>query len=415
MKLKKHKIQLLGFICLLLCLLASLLLLGGCGECEHIESDWIVDVEATLDTEGSHHTICTKCGRTIRNEPIPTLSLTKKEITDKLRASVVKVYSYDYDGETVLAQGSGFFINKSGVFVTNAHVVENSYYLKVQTATLSTSLREVSHIYEFNKTADYAVCGIDGFFSSTPVEFAEEANIGDTVYSLGFPNDVRVMSTTVGTILDNNTLYKQTHYYSTDSLIDHGSSGGILANDKGKVIGITSGEFEDGTFASIKYSEFSQAVDKKVFLSSAKAPLEYFHKTNKVLISMFNYETYFDFQVSATPFTTTGAKYSVTIKLKDTYAKSKFTFDGTMNLTFRIETRYTYYKEGASFDTLQIDTDTKSLYFRFNSKQDLLLGKTETTTSSITISYLTKYHDLNITYSTDVFSLLGGSSITFYD
>lgn len=95
MKLIKRKIQFLGLVCLLLCLLASLFLFGGCGSCDHVESAWIVDVEATLDAEGSQHTVCTKCGATVRSEAIPALSLTKKEITDKLRASVVKVYSYD--------------------------------------------------------------------------------------------------------------------------------------------------------------------------------------------------------------------------------------------------------------------------------------------------------------------------------
>ena len=49
---------------------------------------------------------------------------------------MVKVYCYDYDGETLLSQGSGFFINKTGTFITNAHVVEDAYYIKIKTRSL---------------------------------------------------------------------------------------------------------------------------------------------------------------------------------------------------------------------------------------------------------------------------------------
>ena len=417
MKLQKRTIKFFGLICLFLCIVASIFLAAGCSSpCEHVEGAWIVDQEATLYSEGSQHTVCTKCGETLQTEPIPSINATKKNVTDKLKNSVIKIYSYAFDGKTIVAQGSGFFINDKGVFITNAHVVEGSYFLKVRVSGLSTALKDVGHIYEYNKARDYAVCGLERAFKSTPVEFAEEATAGETVFSLGYPNDTRVLSTTFGKIIDADTTYNQTHYYSSDCEIDHGSSGGILANSKGQVLGITSGEFEDGTYASIKYAEFSKAVDRKGYLSSAKAPLDYFHKSEKAVITGLNFETYFDIIVTATPspFVDTSVSYSVMVKLKDIYAQKNVDFGGNMTATVEIKTKYSYYEEGTYIDTLQTKTDTQYLYFRFGDLQEMIKGKTQTTTSSIFLSYLTKYHGMNTTYSTDVSGLIN-ATLAFYD
>ena len=39
----------------------------------HIESDWIIDKEATEKEEGSKHTECTECGEVINKSSIPTI------------------------------------------------------------------------------------------------------------------------------------------------------------------------------------------------------------------------------------------------------------------------------------------------------------------------------------------------------
>ena len=50
--------------------------------CNHIESDWLVDVAADEGIEGSRHTECTVCGEQIRQETIPALPIS--EFTWKL-------------------------------------------------------------------------------------------------------------------------------------------------------------------------------------------------------------------------------------------------------------------------------------------------------------------------------------------
>ena len=49
---------------------------------------------------------------------------------DKIDDAVVLIKIYDYKGQYV-GHGSGFSISKNGVIVTNYHVVEGSYSMKV--------------------------------------------------------------------------------------------------------------------------------------------------------------------------------------------------------------------------------------------------------------------------------------------
>ena len=100
--------------------------------CDHLDTRWVVDVEATLDAPGSRLLICNTCQVCLKIESIPALTLTREEVIAKLAPSAVKVTCYDSDGRTKLTQGSGFFLDENGVFITNAHVVQDCYFIKIQ-------------------------------------------------------------------------------------------------------------------------------------------------------------------------------------------------------------------------------------------------------------------------------------------
>lgn len=192
--------------------------------CAHTGTKWVIDIEATLDSEGSKHLECKSCGKNIKTEVIPEIFLTQAEVTAKLRSAVVKVICYDYDGKTEISQGSGFFIDNSGTFITNAHVVEDCFFIKVQTS-LGVAY-DVDVMYKYNGTvSDYAICKAKNCFSSNSVEFTTKAEVGDTVYALGYPNDAFVMSTTSGKITSTDAVDGTKHYYANTAWIDHGSSG----------------------------------------------------------------------------------------------------------------------------------------------------------------------------------------------
>ena len=379
--------------------------------CSHISTKWVIDEEATLDAEGSKHLECRSCGKTIKTEVIPELYLTESEITSKLRPSVVKVTCYDYDGTTEISQGTGFFIDSVGTFITNAHVVEGCYFIKVK--TYLGIEHDVDVMYKYNyTTSDYAICNAKNCFSSTPVEFATSADVGDTVYALGYPNDAFLLRTTSGEITSNNTVDGTKNYYANTAWIDHGSSGGILADDKGRVLGITTGIFADGEYAALKYQDFK--FDASGFHIGGKAPVEYFHTVDEVWLGSHNLDEYFDIIVQGTATSDTNVSYLVTVELKDKYKTKKIVIDSfNISITVKLDTDYSY-TEVTSYGTYnRTKTDTNYLYFYFYNNYELSTGDMVTSSSFITLSYSTEYYGMNITYDADFFG--GSGTIIIYD
>lgn len=402
---KNNAIKLLS---VLFCIFLSLLIISGCGKtsCEHIEGTWIVDVEATLDNEGSRHTECTECGEIIRSEVIPEVVLTQAQVRSKLTKSLVKVCSYDYDGVTLLSQGSGFFINDSGTFITNAHVVKDCYYLKVVKQGVTYNVKSMQ-IY--NNILDYAICTIDSYIITTPVEFASNVDVGDKVYAYGYPNNL--ISFTSGTITNVNVKDGLKDFYESTAHIDNGSSGGILADEKGRVLGITTGQFNNGKYAALKYSEFEDDILDRYFVT--KAPLNYFHTVQEVGLYSFNVENYFDVYVQGTATSDTRVSYSVTVALKDRYAGKKIIIDSiSIRITLKLDTEYEYYEVGTYFDSLRRKTDTTYVYFNFFNESSLITGVWQSASSSIFISSFDEYYGMEISYDAN-FSGCTGTILIF--
>lgn len=382
------------------------------GKCNHIEGKWIVDKEATADSTGERHIECTLCGETTQTEVIPELYLTQAEVTEKLKSAVVKVICYDYDGETKISQGSGFFIDNNGTFITNAHVVENCFFVKVKTQVGATY--DVDVMYKYNDTvSDYAICKAKNCFSSNAVEFTTKASVGDTVYALGYPNDAYVLNTSSGKITSTDTIDGTKHYYSNTAWIDHGSSGGILADAKGRVLGITTGIFADGEYAALKYQDFK--IDAEGIRVGSKAPLEYFHTVDEVWIASHNMDSYFDIIVDGTAVSDKKVSYTVTVRLKDKYRNAKIILDSmSMSVSVKLDTEFKYKEVMAYGGTLnRTKTDTKYLHFYFWDEDDMFRGDSEYFVSSISLSYGTEYYGMNISYVVDFYG--GNGTIIIYD
>lgn len=382
--------------------------LFGCDSilCKHIEGDWIVDTAATLESEGSKHTECTKCGKTIQKQIIPELEYSLSEVKQLLSKSMVKVYCYDYDSETLLSQGSGFFIDTTGTFITNAHVVEDAYYIKVKTHLGITYDVNVMYVYNYIGS-DHAICKAKNCFS-TPVEFEEEVSVGDAVYAFGYPNDAFLLSSTEGTVTATNVVDGTKTYIENTAKIEHGSSGGILANSKGKVVGITTGILENKKYAALSYCEIKSDVTKKHF--GTKEPLEWFHTKKEISLNTFNFDTYFKYSVTPTPLYGGNIRYDVCILLKPIYQYKKVDIkDQNLYFSIKINTDYEYYSTltyGGGWKT------TSSLCYAhiYMYNQSDLYWQSSTTTSSFLCSNYSKiYYD----YDYDIFAAIG--TIVIYD
>ena len=381
-------------------------------ECVHDDTKWVVDISATIDFSGKRHLECKTCGEILKNEDIPKLELTQSDIETKLEAAVVKVICYDYDGKTEICQGSGFFIDNKGTFITNAHIIKDCFYIKVKSFLGITY--DVNVIYKYDDThSDYAICRAQNYFFSQAVEFAESASVGDTVYALGYSEGSSKVSTTSGKITNINVSDGMKNFYANTAQSDIGKEGGILANEKGRVIGIINSNYNEDEYIALKYKDFKNEI--KSAYANGYEPMKYFYSVEKIWLSASNMEEYLDIIVNENKVNEKTIRYDITVKLKDTYKDAKVVlgFFG-LNVNIRINTIFTY-NENALFGGIlnQQITDTKYLYFSFLNIDEIIEGDTQNINSTAIILDGVNYFNMAISYDIDIVD--GNGDIYFYD
>lgn len=159
-----------------------------------------------------------------------------------------------------ISTGSGFIIDEEGWFITNNHVMEGGAsaiaYFDIEDAYSSSKYVHLSVagcVYN-SKEKDIFIGKLEGYDKLSnyyhDIDFIEEYQIGEKVYSIGYPNSSLYMKINKGVILDEYLdIYNkinESYYILSDSYIAPGSSGGILINENFEVVGITSmGLYED--------------------------------------------------------------------------------------------------------------------------------------------------------------------------
>jgi len=140
-------------------------------------------------------------------------------------------------------QGSGVIIDKNGLVLTNAHVVERVDNVSV---TLADGNILEGQVLGTDAVTDLALVKIDDSTSSVfaPLGNSEDLEVGDWAIALGTPYGLE-KTVTLGIVSslhrDINSLGfsdKRLDLIQTDAAINPGNSGGPLINSKGEVIGI---------------------------------------------------------------------------------------------------------------------------------------------------------------------------------
>ena len=387
-------------------LLAALCLLGCLSSCKKKTVNRVEQSESISESEVRDSIDAPESFSDVDRE------LTREEIFEKLKPSIVKVICYDFDGKTILSQGTGFFIDTDGTFITNAHVLKNCCYVRVQ--SYFGSVYDVDVMYKYNDSpSDYAICGIATEYSSIPVEFVEAAKEGDTVYSFGYPNDSYEMYAATGRITCTDAIEGEKHYYTNTALIAHGSSGGALTDSRGRVLGITTGATTDGEYVALKYSDFKDDIKKKY--SGGKEPIEYFYTAQKYDFSQATMYRYFDIYVNLISNTDTAVQYDVGVKLKDEYRNAKIVLDTSkeITVTVELETKYDYQEIGATDTTHQVKTTKGTVYLSFSSLDELKKGKEMSLSSSISDSVSEDYFGMDISYEANFWVLQSGTMTVY--
>ncbi len=140
-------------------------------------------------------------------------------------------------------QGSGVIIDKEGLVLTNAHVVERVDNVSV---TLADGTNREGQVLGTDSITDLALVKIDNQQDSNyaPLGDSEELEVGDWAIALGTPYGLE-KTVTLGIVSslhrDINALGfsdKRLDLIQTDAAINPGNSGGPLINSNGQVIGI---------------------------------------------------------------------------------------------------------------------------------------------------------------------------------
>jgi serine protease Do len=140
--------------------------------------------------------------------------------------------------------GSGFIVDRNGIVVTNAHVVEGASRI---TVTLLDGRELQADLLGSDRDADIAVLKVKATnLPALPLGRSSDLMIGETVIAIGNPfglsNTVTtgVISAVGRTIPSERGERLFTDFLQTDASINPGNSGGPLVNVGGDVIGINS-------------------------------------------------------------------------------------------------------------------------------------------------------------------------------
>jgi S1-C subfamily serine protease len=189
------------------------------------------------------------------------------EIAELVSPATVEVNTYRRNN-LEWNTGSGFFIDDSGTLVTNYHVIEDAYEIKV--TLYDNTICPVVEIIAFDKELDLAILKID---RKTPyLEFAPELpKKGEQVYAIGSALGMEGTFTSgVVSYVSREIEKKKQTYIQTSAPISPGNSGGPLVNDRGYVIGVnalTSLNGQNLNFA-IPIDRVNQLVENKMTVRS---------------------------------------------------------------------------------------------------------------------------------------------------
>lgn len=170
-------------------------------------------------------------------------------------AGVVTIFSvFGRDSATSASQGSGFVVSKSGVILTNSHVITTaggaigvvqpagSVYVEFQDRD-----RVEARIVGWDVFDDVGVIRVDpSSHALTPLPLGDSSSVavGEPVAAIGSPfgNEnslaVGVVSATQRSIESLTSDYNLVDAIQVDAPINHGNSGGPLFDAEGRVIGI---------------------------------------------------------------------------------------------------------------------------------------------------------------------------------
>jgi S1-C subfamily serine protease len=182
-------------------------------------------------------------------------ALSPTEILIKAKPSVVMIIGKNSEGSTTI-QGSGFIVAQDRI-VTNHHVAEDMAIADVVFSDGTSS--KVSGVVCDSDAEDLVVLEAKtNNLAASPLGDESTLQQGDAVFAIGAPKGLE-LTLTNGIVSAFRNMGSRFLIQST-AAIWHGSSGGPLFSDQGKVVGITSAFFADapGIYLSVSVGDLKR-------------------------------------------------------------------------------------------------------------------------------------------------------------
>lgn len=180
------------------------------------------------------------------------------------------------DDGSIWGYGTGCFVRKDGIILTNRHMVvsnsTNEIFENIQVRLPTDDDFCVAKVISISSEADLALLSIERV--SNFFKFAKTVENGERVFTIGNPNGFG-LSFTQGNVSSKcrNVLYNGNTIKSiqTSFVINEGNSGGPVFDAKGKLVGLISFRLKDKSGDVIQGVSFAIPLDIiKIFISSAK-------------------------------------------------------------------------------------------------------------------------------------------------
>jgi S1-C subfamily serine protease len=142
--------------------------------------------------------------------------------------------------------GTGFII-APGYFLTCNHVITDATAIKVVTGRISYQARLVK-ADPANDVALLKVDGLNGTVSVLPMRNSRDIRLGDSVFTIGFPNiDLQGVEPklTRGEINSLGGVHDDPRFFQVNVAVQPGNSGGALLDMHGNVIGLVAARLDE--------------------------------------------------------------------------------------------------------------------------------------------------------------------------
>lgn len=144
----------------------------------------------------------------------------------------------------VEATGSGFFVTEDGWFFTSHHVVENAHKIVIQVKGGKFPAKLVKR----DAANDLAILKVEGRFRALPVAASGAVQLGESVFTIGFPN-VGLQGfepkLTRGEVSSIAGIQDDPRHFQISVPVQPGNSGGPLVDMRGNVVGIVRMQMDD--------------------------------------------------------------------------------------------------------------------------------------------------------------------------